>query len=340
MQEVRLQVGDRISDLQALLDEMDWVPGMLDTSKASPGTWLTYGLMLQHDVAKISTKIRRGKFGQSENRDASLAWSRVMVPILDQVLTLQTALILDIASHDEVDNKDAAYKRLKVLYDGDGGAGSSYREWYKAHLPLQVAAQRQQLEGDLGWKNKHEKKYLRVRWSSKCILSQKGCTSAGRDICKIMGCSKTSAVSPSYSGSHNDCAGKFPGKCTPAVLDTYIDTHVADKLRSDAEMRGAFLNAADGIEPKLFDTVVSAVEPVVDRISCNFGSDLCGWTSSGTYTWRRNSGRTPSSNTGPHTGASRSNWYIYVEASHPNYPYKEFILQSPSFILNKDAAPE
>ncbi len=50
------------------------------------------------------------------------------------------------------------------------------------------------------------------------------------------------------------------------------------------------------------------------------------------FDWTRRSGSTPSSNTGPSAAASGS-FYMYVEASSPNYPSKTTIFNSPCFDL-------
>lgn len=49
--------------------------------------------------------------------------------------------------------------------------------------------------------------------------------------------------------------------------------------------------------------------------------------------WRRSSGGTPSGNTGP-SGAIDGSYYLYVEASSPNYPKKTAILEGPCFNLS------
>jgi M6 family metalloprotease-like protein len=53
----------------------------------------------------------------------------------------------------------------------------------------------------------------------------------------------------------------------------------------------------------------------------SFESDLDGWENrtDDDFDWTRNSGGTPSSETGP-SGASHGSYYIYMEASSPNYP--------------------
>ena len=67
----------------------------------------------------------------------------------------------------------------------------------------------------------------------------------------------------------------------------------------------------------------------------SFESGLGAWTQSTSddINWTRDSGGTPSRNTGPSSGASGS-WYMYVEASSPNYPNKRAILNSPCFDLS------
>jgi len=66
----------------------------------------------------------------------------------------------------------------------------------------------------------------------------------------------------------------------------------------------------------------------------SFESGLGVWTQSTAddINWTRDSGGTPSSNTGPSSGSAGS-WYMYVEASSPNYPSKRAILDSPCFDL-------
>ncbi len=66
-----------------------------------------------------------------------------------------------------------------------------------------------------------------------------------------------------------------------------------------------------------------------------FESGLGAWQQSNGdgLDWARNSGGTPSSNTGP-SSASAGSWYLYVEASDPNYPTKTTIVKSPCFDLS------
>ncbi|MDC7995896.1 choice-of-anchor J domain-containing protein [Altibacter sp. HG106] len=66
----------------------------------------------------------------------------------------------------------------------------------------------------------------------------------------------------------------------------------------------------------------------------SFESGLGLWTQSAAdfFDWTRDAGGTPSGNTGP-AAASNGSWYIYTEASTPNYPDRQTILTSPCFNL-------
>ena len=66
-----------------------------------------------------------------------------------------------------------------------------------------------------------------------------------------------------------------------------------------------------------------------------FENTLGGWTQSTAddIDWTVDANGTPSSNTGP-SSAYEGSYYIYVEASSPNYPSKRAILNSPCFDLS------
>jgi hypothetical protein len=66
-----------------------------------------------------------------------------------------------------------------------------------------------------------------------------------------------------------------------------------------------------------------------------FESGLGAWSqgSGDDFDWTRDSGGTPSSNTGPSSG-SGSTWYVYTESSSPNYSNKTSILNGPCFDLS------
>lgn len=63
----------------------------------------------------------------------------------------------------------------------------------------------------------------------------------------------------------------------------------------------------------------------------SFETDLGSWVDSGLdVAWTRDSGGTPSGNTGP-TVASAGTFYVFTEASNPNFPNFEFGLETTNF---------
>ncbi|MFK7920657.1 MAG: T9SS type A sorting domain-containing protein [Bacteroidia bacterium] len=92
---------------------------------------------------------------------------------------------------------------------------------------------------------------------------------------------------------------------------------------------------AGGTGPSCASTVTSY------PYSESFESGIGSWTQSGSddIDWTRDSGGTPSSGTGPTTGAAGS-WYMYIEASSPNYPSKTAIFESACFNLSSLTSPE
>ncbi|MBP93420.1 MAG: peptidase S8 [Flavobacteriaceae bacterium] len=70
-----------------------------------------------------------------------------------------------------------------------------------------------------------------------------------------------------------------------------------------------------------------------------FENTLGAWTQSTAddTNWTVDANGTPSSNTGP-SSAAQGSYYIFVEASSPNYPNKRAILNSPCFDLSAESA--
>lgn len=79
------QVENAQADLAGLFDELQWMPAMLggicdgettcdakkamaEPTKDQARTLLVYDLMIQHDLAKMSHKIRHNKFGKAESK--------------------------------------------------------------------------------------------------------------------------------------------------------------------------------------------------------------------------------------------------------------------------------
>jgi hypothetical protein len=77
----------------------------------------------------------------------------------------------------------------------------------------------------------------------------------------------------------------------------------------------------------LTNSVLISDFPIYDSFEFGFGH----WSQKyqiDDIDWARDSGGTPTSDTGPSTGAM-GQWYMYLEASYPNYPGKTAILESP-----------
>ncbi|MFD2822446.1 immunoglobulin-like domain-containing protein [Lacinutrix iliipiscaria] len=72
-----------------------------------------------------------------------------------------------------------------------------------------------------------------------------------------------------------------------------------------------------------------------------FENTLGAWTQSTSddIDWTVDANGTPSSNTGP-SSASQGTYYVFVEASSPNYPSRRAILNSPCFDLSGMSTPE
>lgn len=81
----------------------------------------------------------------------------------------------------------------------------------------------------------------------------------------------------------------------------------------------------------------SACDEVVSNFPYNEGFETTSFnwnqTNDDDINWTRRTGTTPSSSTGP-TGASEGAYYMYIEASSPNYPAKTANLESDCFDLS------
>ena len=118
-----------------------------------------------------------------------------------------------------------------------------------------------------------------------------------------------------------------------AVNTSSLGTYVVTYNVSDA----AGNNAAEVIR------TVTVIEPSngcsggisTFPYSESFENTLGDWTQSSNddIDWTINTNGTPSSNTGP-SNAADGTYYVYVEASSPNYPSRRAILNSPCFDLN------
>lgn len=86
--------------------------------------------------------------------------------------------------------------------------------------------------------------------------------------------------------------------------------------------------ASNDADENPFDIALSGAVRVAIAAE-SFETGMGAWsTSSGfDFNWTRNSGATPSNNTGP-SGASDGNYYIFTESSNPNYPSKTAAIEA------------
>ncbi|WP_052503454.1 reprolysin-like metallopeptidase [Lacinutrix sp. Hel_I_90] len=146
-------------------------------------------------------------------------------------------------------------------------------------------------------------------------------------------------VGDSYNDQGATATDNVDGNITSSIVTTgTVNTTVAGTYIITYNVSDAAGNAAT---PEIRTINVTAVSSGCTAgvsafpYSESFESGLGAWTqaSGDDLNWTRDSGGTPSSNTGPASGSSGS-WYVYVEASSPNYPSKRAILNSPCFDLS------
>jgi len=101
----------------------------------------------------------------------------------------------------------------------------------------------------------------------------------------------------------------------------------------DIAIDDLYLSTAPNISPPPCNTTISNY-PYQESFEIGTG----GWVEQvSSNIWRRFSGGTSSSGTGP-SAASDGNYYFYTESSSPNYPNKTAILESPCFDLSNENA--
>eukprot|EP00435_Cladocopium_sp_Y103_P015440 s209_g3.t1 len=183
-------IGNARADLEAVMDELQWMPQMLggvvqegiepteETTEEQRKLLLTYNIMIQHDIAKMSYKIQNSAFGQAEARAATNEWAAAMFPLAEQLMLLQTNLLTTIASHDAVQNADAASDRILDLW-------SDWKKWIDANIHKVHLASAPATVKFLNWHVGDRREYsggIKGTW-------KKGaCKTSGIDACKKMNC--------------------------------------------------------------------------------------------------------------------------------------------------------
>lgn len=193
---VKAQISDLTLELEAVMDELEWLPGLLggacplEEAHKPPAdqarTLLTYNIMIQHDLAKLSYKIQNSDYAKPEPlTSANNLWSAGVFPLAEQLILLQSNLLIEIASHESIQNVELAGTRvLRNL--------RNWQRWiadnvYKAHL-----ANVDQTVETLGWmvgdrrKGNHmdgsDEDYILGKWQ------KNACNVSGIDACEKMNC--------------------------------------------------------------------------------------------------------------------------------------------------------
>ncbi|MGD2110168.1 MAG: trypsin-like peptidase domain-containing protein, partial [Phycisphaerae bacterium] len=129
------------------------------------------------------------------------------------------------------------------------------------------------------------------------------CSSTG-DPCAPLGCNETTDMCESV-----ECT--VPADCDDGS-DCTVDDCIDNVCYNDCPTTVSSYPYTEGFESGFGDWA-------------NVGGDDIDWT--------RDSGGTPSNNTGP-SSAHGGTWYVYTEASSPNYPNMTAILEGPCFDLS------
>lgn len=130
----------------------------------------------------------------------------------------------------------------------------------------------------------------------------------------------------------SDLYGKF------SVSWDQLSNSANGQLKAWLDPSGTGINYIDGMRPPCSGGTspggcVATVSTFPYSEGFESGTGLWSQTSGDDLDWTNQSGGTPSSNTGP-AGAFEGSFYMYVEASSPNYPSKSAFLVSPCFDLS------
>ena len=119
------------------------------------------------------------------------------------------------------------------------------------------------------------------------------------------------------------------GSVNTSVVGTYQVTYNVSDAAGNAAAQ--VIRTVEVVEPSSGCTGGISSFPYSE----SFENTLGAWTQSSAddMDWTVDANGTPSSNTGP-SSAADGTYYVYVEASSPNYPSKRAILNSPCFDLN------
>ena len=267
-EQLKDELGERVTELTVMMDEMKWVPSMLSDVKGDDfgHTLLTFYLMLQHDIAKMSAKIQRSNFGKTEKQNIgeddwnriSNQWSAAMVPITNHLMSLQVNLILQISSWSGKEGKKAAQDRLDAILSG-------YQKFFEYHMPKFEDGTRSDMEAALAWNDAvpfmgDYRQYPKCNWweimwrhagcaereigegfhKEHCfwITRGKGCKFAQwDDACGLASCTyKSNKVACHHWDMHTP---SISNACTKSDMLGFWDNHVVTHLGKQRKMAEA-----------------------------------------------------------------------------------------------------
>ncbi|MGB0176241.1 MAG: choice-of-anchor J domain-containing protein, partial [Owenweeksia sp.] len=163
------------------------------------------------------------------------------------------------------------------------------------------------------------------------LVNGSNCTYAGDLFCDT-------PADPNISGLVNSSC-VYTGTATDANGDPYApnpNNIMSYSLKScrtywSPEQQNAIVASLNSDRDYLLDGAIIATFPYTE----GFESGTGGWTNStgDDINWTRDANGTTSSSTGPSSGQS-STWYMYTEASSPNYPSKVADFISPGIDLD------
>jgi hypothetical protein len=146
-------------------------------------------------------------------------------------------------------------------------------------------------------------------------------------------------VGDTYSEQGATATDNIDGNLTSSIVTTgTVNTNVAGAYFVNYNVSDAAGNAATQVTRTInVSELSSGCSGGVSSYPYTegFENTLGAWTQSAAddIDWTVDASGTPSSNTGP-SSASQGSYYVYVEASSPNYPSKRAILNSPCFNLS------
>lgn len=127
-----------------------------------------------------------GAFGNAKAEGATEQWAAAMFPIAGELITLQTNLIYEIASHDLVDNTNVAAARILDLL-------TDWKKWIDANLGKAHEGNKKATEHALGWEDADKKMDTHLNGGQTYITyrklsSKKKCSVSGINACSTMKC--------------------------------------------------------------------------------------------------------------------------------------------------------